>query len=278
VLSVTAVTGKLAVVVSQISDDSTAVSAVSPAGWADLPPTPWPTVACLDADDRLVNVGLFGHLQRVPWAGGEIEVTRLPTTPALPLRVQGARRVGGRFYVCGLFRQVFVSADAVEWTAMNDGLEAGPDEQVTGLSNLAGHGDTLVAAGVHGTVFRSDGGPWRRVPSGVRAWLTDVAWHDDAFWICGKGGVLLTGDAGFTRLDTGTTSHLRSLRTFRGDLYVLGDGRLWRVAGDSVVPVPTPGAPVAFDACDEAMWLVTSTDGEHHLFVSADGRTFTRHD
>ena len=298
-LSVTAVTRKLAIVIGQTSpagdgcdgDDSTTVFATSPAGWSDLPPSPWQTVGCLTTDDSLVNVGLYGHLQRVPWAGGEIDVTELPSTPALPLRVQGARRVGDRYYVCGLFRQVFVSPDAVAWTAMNDGLDADPDEELTGLSNLAGHGATLVAVGVHGTVFRSDGGPWRRVPSGVRAWLKDVARHGDAHWICGKGGVLLTGDggaaadgaAGFTRVDTGTTADLRSLRTFREELYALGDRGLLRVEGTSVVPVPTPGPPVAIDVCDEAMWMVAdaSTDSEpeqRQLFVSEDGRTFSPHE
>jgi hypothetical protein len=295
-LSVTAVTAKLAIVVGRTSpeddgcdgDESTTVFATSAAGWADLPPTRRPTVACLVTRDSLVNVGLDGRLQRVPWAGGEIEVTDLPGTAALPLRVQGARRVGERFYVCGLFRQVFVSPDAVAWTAMNagldDGLDAGPGEEVTGLSNVAGNGATLVAVGVHGTVFRSDdGGPWRRVPSGVRVWLKDVAWHGGAYWICGKGGVLLVGDARFSRVATGTTADLRALRTFRGDLYVLGDRRLWRVEGTSVVPVPTPGPPVAIDVCDEAMWMVAdaSTDsgpGQRHLFVSGDGRTFTRHE
>ena len=295
-LSVTAVTAKLAIVVGQPllgDDESTTVFATSPAGWADLPPTRWPTVACLVTDDSLVNVGLDGRLQRAPWAGGEIEVTELPGTPALPLRVQGARRVGERFYVCGMFRQVFVSPDAVTWTAMNDGLEAGPGEELTGLSNVAGHGADLVAVGVHGTVFRSDfrsddGGPWRRVPSGVRVWLKDVAWHGGAYWICGKGGVLLTGDAGFSdagfsRVATGTTADLRALRTFRGELFVIGDRGLFRVEGTSVVPVPTPGPPVAIDVCDEAMWMVAdeSTDsgpGQRQLFVSADGRTFTRHE
>jgi hypothetical protein len=292
-LSVTAVTRKLAMVIGRTSpagdgcegDQSTTVFATSPDGWAGLPPTPWPTVACLTTDDSLVNVGLHGHLQRVPWTGGEIDVTELPSTPALPLRVQGARRVGGRYYVCGLFRQVFVSPDAVAWTSMNDGLDAAPDEELTGLTSLAGHGDTLVAVGVHGTVFRSDGGPWRRVPSGVRAWLKDVARYGGAYWICGDGGVLLTGDgtAGFTRVDTATTAGLRSLRTFREELYVLGDRELMRVDGTSVVPVRTPGPPVALDVCDEAMWIVadTSTDGEpehRQLFVSDDGRTFTRHE
>ncbi|GAA0895447.1 hypothetical protein GCM10009558_109270 [Virgisporangium aurantiacum] len=283
-------TGKLAIVVGCDDDDESTVFATSPAGWADLPPTRWPTVACLVTDDSLVNVGVNGQLQRVPWAGGEIVVTELPGTPALPLRVQGARRVGGRFYVCGLFRQVFASPDAVVWTAMNDGLAAGPDEELTGLSNVAGHGATLVAVGVHGTVFRTDGGPWRRVPAGVRAWLKDVARHVGAYWICGKGGVLLVGDAaddagsaGFSRVATGTMADLRSLRTFREDLYVLGDRVLLRVEGTSVVPVPTPGPPVAIDVCDEAMWMVAdaSTDSgpeQRRLFVSADGRTFTRHE
>lgn len=287
------VTRKLAVVIGQgcQDDESTTVFATSPDGWADLPPTPWPTVACLITDDSLVNVGLYGGLQRAPWAGGEIDVAELPSIPALPLRVQGARRVGDRYCVCGLFRQVFVSPDGVSWTAMNDGLDADPDEELTGLSNLAGHGATLVAVGVRGTIFRSDGGPWRRVPSGVRGWLKDVAWHDGAYWICGKDGVLLTGDAvsagdggaGFTRVDAATTANLRSLRTFRDELYVLGDRGLLRVDGTSVVPVPTPGPPVAIDVCDEAMWMVAdaSPDSEpeqRQLFVSDDGRTFVPHE
>jgi hypothetical protein len=291
-LSVTAVTGELAIVIGQTAPagggrpagESTTVYATSPAGWADLPPTPWPTVACLATEESLVNVGLYGHLQRAPWAGGEIEVTELPGTPALPLRVRGARRVGDRYYVCGLFRQVFVSPDAVAWTSMNDGLDAGPDEELTGLANLAGHEDSLVAVGLHGAVFRGDGGPWHQVPSGVQVGLTDVAWHDGAYWICGKGGVLLTGDGrGFTRVDAGTAGDLRSLRTFRQELYVLGGGRLLRIEGTSAVPVRTPGPPVAVDACDEALWIVAdaSTGGEperRQLFVSGDGRTFTHHE
>ena len=76
-------------------EESSSVSVVTPDGWVSCPPVPWFTVACLVTEKALVGVGQYGHLQHLPWAGGEIRVTELPTTPALPLRVQGARRVGG---------------------------------------------------------------------------------------------------------------------------------------------------------------------------------------
>jgi hypothetical protein len=256
-------------------DESSALFVSTPRGWASAPPVPWPTVACLNTAEALVGVGLYGHLQQVPWGGGEIAVPTLPIDPGLPLRVQGARRVGDRFYVCGMFRQIFVSADGVTWATMNDGLEPGPDESVTGLSNVASDGTDLVAVGALGSIYRSDDGPWQQIACGLRSWLKDVCWHDGAFWICGKGGLLLTGDPrspdGLTRIDSGTTGALHTLTTFRGQLYAVGEDGLFRIEGTSVVPIPVPGSPRAIDACDDALWLATERD----LFVSPDGKYFT---
>jgi hypothetical protein len=257
-------------------DESSSLFVSTPDVWASAPPVPWPTVACLDTEEALVGVGLYGHLQHLPWAGGEIRETQLPTTPALPLRVQGARRVGDRFFVCGMQRQVFVSPDGGTWATMNEGLEPAADEPpVTSASNLAGDGTSLVAVGVHGSIYRSDGGPWHRLASGVRSWLKDVAWHEGVFWICGKSGLLLTGHGrspdSFTRVDSGTTGTLRALTAFRGLLYALGDQGLFRIDGTSVIPMATPDAPRAMDACDDALWIATERD----LFVSYDGEHFT---
>ncbi|WP_238008454.1 hypothetical protein KZZ52_22975 [Dactylosporangium sp. AC04546] len=258
-------------------DESSCVLVSTSGGWVAAPPVPWPTVACLDTEDALVNVGLYGHLQHLPWAGGEIRETQLPTSPALPLRVQGARRVGDLLYVCGMQRQVLVSPDGSSWATMNDGLEPGPDEPVTSLSNLAGNGTSLVAVGLHGSVYRSDGGPWQPLVSGVRSWLKDVAWHEGAFWICGKNGLLLTGDVRspqkLTRIHSGTTGTLHALKTFQGRLYALGDNGLFRIDGTSTIPVTTPGTPRAIDVCDDALWVVTE---QRDLFVSDDGEHFAR--
>lgn len=258
-------------------NESSGLFVSTPDGWVGAPPVPWPTVACLDTGEALVGVGLYGHLQHLRWAGGEIRETELPATQ--PVRVQGARRVGDRFYVCGMARQVFVSPDGGTWATMNDGLQPAADEPpVTSLSNLAGNGTSLVAVGVHGSVFRNDGGPWQRLDSGVRSWLMDVAWHDDAFWVCGKNGLLLTSEGrspdSLTRIDSDTTGTLRALTTFQGRLYALGDQGLFRIDGTSVIPIPTPGAPRAIDACGDALWIATERD----LFLSSDGEHFTQRD
>jgi hypothetical protein len=244
----------------------------TPNGWAAAPSTPWPVRACLDTEQALVGVGMYGDLHYVPWAGGEVRDTQLD---AGPLRVQGARRVGSRWYICTMGRQVFMSEDGVHWSGMNDGLEASADEEVTSVSNLAGDGTVLLAVGVYGTVFRrdSDRGPWQKVASGVRSWLKDVAWHDGAFWICGRYGTLLTGSGhpgeAFAHIDVGTRS-LGALRTFRGRLYALADTGLLRIEPSGVVPVVTPIRPRVIDACDDTLWIA----GGDTLFVSHDGEHF----
>jgi hypothetical protein len=103
----------------------------TPNGWAAAPPTPWPVRPCLDTQEALIGIGLYGDLQYLPWAGGEVRCTRLDRL--LPLRVQGARRIGSRWYISGMERQVVVSADGVRWEGMNDDLEAGADEPVTSV-------------------------------------------------------------------------------------------------------------------------------------------------
>jgi hypothetical protein len=78
--SVTALSAGAAAVVAMPEDagdgcdgnESSGVFVSTPDGWVGAPPVPWPTVACLDTEEALVGVGLYGHLQHLPWAGGEI--------------------------------------------------------------------------------------------------------------------------------------------------------------------------------------------------------------
>lgn len=264
--SITSIDETLAVVTEVVlsgdaeARDSSRLRVVSEQGWQNAPSVPWLAEHALVTDTHIIGVGSRGELLMLPLAGGKIVETELPTTE-VSLRVQGVRKVGGNYFVCGMPRQVISSPDGYAWRSLNPGLDIDLDsESVGSISNLAADPGGLVAVGMKGAIFRFDGSVWHREPSQHTVWLKDVAWHEGQYWVVGKNGTLLVGQklADLKNVETDVCEALDNLVVFRGAVYAVGDGQLWRLSPAGLELICSPGPVCGIDATATTFWLLTN--------------------
>jgi hypothetical protein len=109
----------------------------------------------------------------------------------------------------------------------------------------AASGSDVFVVGDAGTILRSDGGEWRRMPSGTMESLTGVWGRSPGeVYAVGTGGVLLRFDGRtWSRLDSGTGSDLTAIRgTADGDAIIAASGGVVVMRGTDRVWLPGPAS------------------------------------
>jgi hypothetical protein len=145
--------------------------------------------------------------------------------------------VGGQLYACGMGRVLLRRVSSGDWTSLGPGALPG-DPKVVGFEAVAGTSeDEMYAVGWGGEIWWCDKGHWRRVDSPTSQILSALCRGPGGdLYAVGHDGVMVHGRHDqWALVDTGRGDNLRDVACIGGDVFVVTDFRLLKLAAAGLV-------------------------------------------
>ncbi len=172
------------------------------------------------------------------------------------------RDIGGRFYACGMSRQVY-KRTAQGWVHIDDTILA--DKKATDFSFESIDGTSssdIYAVGWKGEIYHYNGKKWRKLPCPTNLDLHQVRCVEpNLVYICGEKGIFMRGAGDLWELfeTEDFEEDLWGLEVFQGVPYVAYADGLMQFDGSVLVPLKTRLKPEVEDgyrlhAADGVLW------------------------
>jgi hypothetical protein len=184
---------------------------------------PFVARSLVDTPDGLIVVGRLGEVARIRSDQTFDEDIGRPDEFGF---LGEARSIGGRVYVVGMRRQVYVRDNTGRWSRADSGVldQSRQIDRVTGFRSIdAVSANEIFAVGLDGEIWRHSGGVWRQEPSITNLILEQVrASGDGEVYIAGQMGTLIRGHHTVWSVlgQTEAESDFWGLKWFQDDLYL----------------------------------------------------------
>ncbi len=146
--------------------------------------------------------------------------------------------VDHQIYACGMNRVVLKRDGFARWSSLGPGPDAA-DSAVVGFEDIGGFSEAeMYAVGWGGEIWWRDSGQWRRADSPTHANLTALTCAaDGSVYVVGHDGVMLRGRRDQWQLiETTRRDDLRDVAVLDGQVFVVTDSAILRLAGGGLVP------------------------------------------
>jgi hypothetical protein len=224
-------------------------------------------------------VGKRGEVVEV--VGGKPQTNQIPTAGTGVGNKYGylsrIRSIGDELYICGYRRQVY-RRRGPRWDLISeDILDRRAEGPWNGFESIDGFSENdIYAVGDEGEIWHFDGKSWTQSESPTNVNLADVRCIDGRVWICGDGGVVLSGSVSeWTVVHAGKAPSPSwwSVEGFGGEIYLAGDDFLGIIDGQEIRQVQVAGrgsiTTQTLHAKEGILWSI----GEEDIFAF-DGQTW----
>lgn len=214
--------------------------------------------------------GKRGELVEV--RGGSARIERIPTagtgSPGKYGYLAQLRTIGGKLFLCGYRRQVYVR-ESGNWLAIGtqilDNKTNGP---WTGFESIDGFSTRdIYAAGDGGEVWHYDGTTWDQCDVPTNRNISEVRCIGDEVWLCGDGGFVIRGrnDQWDVVWDSDDPSeNWWSIEKFQDQIYLAGNELLVVLDKGKVTPLSIPRKPDItthrLQAANGKLWSIGEDD------------------